>query len=159
MQGRCAIAGAVRAPRLAGRVVAASLLVATAGCADSSSNESAEATETLSTTESTSPEGSPSAAEVKAVDDEDAASALSDFACSPAVGVSERWTVAGSLTNDESAAVTYRVTVVVVGSTGIAGAGSESLVEVPAEATTDVDMARVRGPLDGTCQVQVLRVG
>ncbi len=93
------------------------------------------------------------------MDGEDAASALTDFACSPAVGVSERWAATGTLTNDESDAVTYQMTVVVVGSTGTAGVGSERLVEVPAGSTADVDLSRVRGPLDGTCQVQVLRVG
>jgi len=147
--------------RRLGPVVAASVLVATAACADSSSGDSADAAATAAdTTPATGPQSSPGpAATVLAVDGEDAASALSDFACSPAVGVSDRWTATGTLANEASTAATYRVTVVVMSSTGIAGAGSEQAVEVPAEDTAGLDVGRVRGPLDGTCQVQVLRVG
>lgn len=154
-------AGAGRAAGRLGPVLAAALLVATAGCADSSSGGSANDEETTTDfTPATEPESSPSpAATVNAVDGEDAASALTDFACSPAVGVSDRWTATGTLANEASAAATYRVTVVVVSSTGIAGAESEQVVEVPAKETAELDMGRVRGPLDGTCQVQVLRVG
>ena len=92
------------------------------------------------------------------LDGADAASALSGFACSPAVGVSQRWTATGTLTNDDSEDATFRTTVVVVDSTGTGGIASQRLVDVEPGMSTEVDLGRVRGPLDGTCQVQVLRL-
>lgn len=94
-----------------------------------------------------------------APDGEDAASALSGFACSPAVGLSQRWTATGTLTNDDSQAATYRATVVVVDSTGTAGVAAQRLVDLEPGESAEVNVGRLLGPLDGTCQVQVLRVG
>jgi ABC-type Fe3+-hydroxamate transport system substrate-binding protein len=142
--------------------LAATLVLLLAGCAGSSTSaETAEsaapvqpgstATEGTDSTDSTDTPPPP--------DGEDAASALSGFACSPAVGASQRWTAAGTLTNDGDEAAAYRTTVVVVDSTGSPGIASQRLVDLGPGESADVDLGRVRGPLDGTCQVQVLRVG
>jgi len=141
--------------------VAAPLVLLLSGCAGTStsagsagsSQSTAPVQPTATVTDSTE------SLATSAPGDEDAASALSGFACSPAVGVSQRWTATGTLTNDDSEAATYRTTAVVVDSTGTAGVASQRLVQVQPGESIEVDLGRVRGPLDGTCHVQVLRVG
>jgi hypothetical protein len=154
--------------------LAAPLVLLLAGCAGSSTSaetaESAapvqpgstatEGTDSTGSTGSTDSAGSTDSTDTPPPPDgEDAASALSGFACSPAVGASQRWTAAGTLTNDGDEAAAYRTTVVVVDSTGSPGIASQRLVDLGPGESADVDLGRVRGPLDGTCQVQVLRVG
>jgi len=141
------------------------LVLLLAGCAGTSTSAgSAESAETSvpvqpSSAATDSTDSTDSTDTPPVLDGEDAASALSSFACSPAVGVSQRWTATGTLTNDDSQAARYRTTVVVVDSTGTAGVASQRLVDVEPGASTEVTFGRVSGPLDGTCQVQVLRVG
>ncbi len=142
--------------------LAAPLVLLLAGCAGSS--QSAETADSAAPVQpgSTATEGTDSTGSTDTPpppDGEDAASALSGFACSPAVGASQRWTAAGTLTNDGDEAAAYRTTVVVVDSTGTPGIASQRLVDLGPGESADVDLGRVRGPLDGTCQVQVLRVG
>jgi hypothetical protein len=148
--------------------LAAPLVLLLAGCAGSS--QSAETADSAAPVQpgSTATEGTDAPGSTGSTgstdtppppDGEDAASALSGFACSPAVGASQRWTAAGTLTNDGDEAAAYRTTVVVVDSTGSPGIASQRLVDLGPGESADVDLGRVRGPLDGTCQVQVLRVG
>ena len=141
--------------------VATALVFALCGCASSSTSaQSADSAQTAAAAADTStdsagstePAGAPAAGT-------DAASALAGFACSPAVGLSQRWTATGTLTNDDSEAATYRVTVVIVTSTGVSGIAAQRLVDVQPGEVAEMALGRVRGPLDGTCQVQVLRVG
>lgn len=145
--------------------VAAPLVLLLAGCAGTSTSAgSAGPAQTSapvqpSSTATGSTESTGSTHPPPALEGEDAASALSGFACSPAVGVSQRWTATGTLTNDDSQDATYRTTVVVVDSTGTAGVAAQRLVDLEPGESAEVDVGRVRGPLDGTCQVQVLRVG
>jgi hypothetical protein len=146
--------------------VAAPLALLLAGCAGTSTSAGASSAETTapvqpSSTAIADPEddGTTDSTETPPLPDgEDAASALSEFACSPAVGLSQRWTATGTLTNDDSEAATYRTTVVVVDSTGAAGVAEQRLVDVQPGKSAEVHLRRVRGPLDGTCQVQVLRL-
>ena len=146
--------------------VAAPLALLLAGCAGTSTSSGASSAETSapvqpnsSATAGAEDDETTDSTETPPVPDgEDAASALSQFACSPAVGLSQRWTATGTLTNDDSQAATYRTTVVVVDSTGTAGVAAQRLVNVQPGQSADVHLRRVRGPLDGTCQVQVLRV-
>lgn len=146
----------------------APLVLLLAGCAGTSTSAGSAETSAPVQPSSTADDGSGATGSTQgaestdtppAPDGEDAASALSGFACAPAVGVTQRWTATGTLSNDDSEAATYRTTVVVVDSTGTAGIASQRLVDVEPGGSADVHLRRVRGPLDGTCQVQVLRVG
>ena len=141
--------------------VATALVFVLCGCVSSSTSaQSADSAQTAAAAADTSTVSAGSAEPAGAPSDgTDAASALSGFACSPAVGVSQRWTAAGVLTNDDTDGASYRVTVVIVTSTGVSGIAAQRLVDVESGDGTEVAFGRVRGPLDGTCQVQVLRVG
>lgn len=141
--------------------IASALAFVLCGCASSSTSaQSADSAQTAGAAADTSTDSAGSTEPTGApTDGADAASALSGFACSPAVGVSQRWTATGTLTNDDSEAASYRVTAVIVTSTGVGGIAAQRLVDVGPGDAIEVDLGRVRGPLDGTCQVQVLRVG
>ncbi len=83
---------------------------------------------------------------------------LSDFSCTPSVEDSDLWTATGTLTNSGPEPGDFQVTVAVVDASGGAASGNERTVALAAGDSADIDMGRVRGPADGTCQVRVLRM-
>lgn len=83
---------------------------------------------------------------------------LSDFSCTPSVEGSDLWSATGTLTNSGREPGDFQVTVAVIDASGGAASGNERTVALAAGDSADIDMGRVRGPADGTCQVRVLRM-
>lgn len=141
-------------------MVATALTLVVSACGGSTSTSdpaatapttAAPAATSTSAPETFSPEGA-------ALDGVDAAADLVDFTCVVSPRASDRWNATGTLTNSGDKRATYRVTVLVVDQGGRPGAVFRRTKRVPAGAATPVVLRRVRGPADGTCQVQVLRL-
>lgn len=123
--------------------------LAVAGCAAATEKSAAERTPSAETT-------APIAAQTPSA--QDAAGDLSDFACTASPDGAGLWSATGTLSNGGAAPASYRVTVVVLDGSAGTGTGEERTVELSAGDSADIDMGRVRGPAEGACQVQVLRM-